>query len=122
MRRIRNLFLTVSLLSLLGCAPPSTAEPKDALRLLKDGAILVDVRTAAEQQSGHLENAILLPHEEILSLPEFAEVKKDTPLVVYCQSGRRSELAKETLEKAGYTKVFNGGGYEELKQALEKAD
>ena len=41
---------------------------------------------------------------------------KDTPITLYCRSGRRSEAARQTLLGMGYTQVTNAGGYEELKQ------
>mgnify|MGYP003707330817 CR=1 FL=1 len=85
--------------------------------LLKKGAVLVDVRTQDEFDSGHLEKAIHLPYQKIDELPKLVEVEKDTPIVVYCRSGNRSSKAKATLDGLGYTEVVNGGAYSDLKAA-----
>ncbi len=104
---------------LAGCAP-SDANPSRAQELLQQGAILVDVRTQSEYDSGHLEGSIHLPYERILELAKQAGVEKNTPVVLYCQSGRRSGIAKQSLEQAGYTNVHNGGGYQALSESLRK--
>ena len=98
-----------------GCAAQNFTTPSEVSKLLEQGAVLVDVRTEDEFESGHLERAVHLPYQNILDLPDRIELEKDTPIVVYCQSGRRSGIAKETLVEAGYTRVFNAGGYEGLK-------
>lgn len=81
----------------------------EAHRLVKEGAKLVDVRTAAEYGNGHLEGAVNIP------LPELgARLKqlgnRDKPVVVYCASGARSAMARSVLKKAGFAQVFNLGG------------
>jgi phage shock protein E len=43
------------------------------------------------------------------------EIAKDDEINLYCRSGRRAELAKEMLEAAGYTNVFNRGGIDEVR-------
>lgn len=85
------------------CLPAWSAEP-----------LTIDVRTAEEFAQGHIEGALLMPHDQIANLIGTAKISKDTPIAVYCRSGRRSELAKQTLEDLGYTSVVNAGAYEEL--------
>ena len=81
--------------------------------LLAGGAIWIDVRTIDEYSSGHVSEAVNIPYNEIAE--GIAEVTgdKDAMIYVYCRSGRRSGIAKETLEGLGYTQVVNVGGIEE---------
>jgi rhodanese-related sulfurtransferase len=75
---------------------------------LPAGALIVDVRTAAEYQSGHFPDAINLPVGEIAKrTSELGDASR--PIVVYCRSGHRSAAAKALLEKAGFTNVTDGG-------------
>ncbi len=71
--------------------------------------ILLDVRRADEYAEGHIEGAILLPNEEIGSERPEILPDLDTPLYVYCRSGRRSLEAAKKLAAMGYT-VFDFGG------------
>ncbi len=89
--------------------------PEVALTKVAQGAMLVDVRTPEEYAEGHLPEAINIPFEQIAEAFAKQGIAKDTPVVVYCRSGRRSGIAKESLEKAGYQEVYNGGGYDSLK-------
>ena len=72
---------------------------------------LIDVRSPEEFSEAHYPEAI--NHELILLENEvFPEYSKDSTLYVYCKSGRRAELAKNLLEKNGFTEVINIGGYD----------
>jgi|JI10StandDraft_1071094.scaffolds.fasta_scaffold655913_2 phage shock protein E len=70
---------------------------------------ILDVRTKEEFESGAVDGAINLPVEDILAgvLPR---LEKDTEIGVYCRSGGRSGVAKEALERQGFTHVTNLGG------------
>lgn len=77
----------------------------------ENGAIIIDVRTKEEYEAGHIENAYLIPLEELAAHDELAVLKEqDTPVLLYCRSGRRSGLAMNTLAKAGYKRLMNMGG------------
>ena len=81
--------------------------------------IIIDVRTEAEWKTGHLEGVILIPYEEIGDkIGSFAKNKSER-IYVYCRSGKRAQIAKETLEKMGYTDVVNLGSLEEAANALK---
>lgn len=78
--------------------------------------IWVDVRTPAEFESGHLSEAINIEYQNIgLEITSIAP-NKTTPINLYCRSGRRSEIARQTLLKMGYTNVINQGSYEMAKK------
>ena len=78
-------------------------------------ALLIDVRTVEEYAQGNLEHSVLLPYEEIGTGISTLTEDKDQALYLYCRSGRRSGVAKDTLERLGFKNVHNIGGYEELK-------
>ena len=84
---------------------------KDATAYLKNGALVIDVRTAGEFSSGHLTNAINIPLDEIeTTLPKRAPDKSKV-LLLHCASGMRSGMAKSKLNGMGYTNAFNLGSY-----------
>ncbi|MBW1848175.1 MAG: rhodanese-like domain-containing protein [Deltaproteobacteria bacterium] len=71
----------------------------------------IDVRTKEEFQSGHVKGAINIPYDQIGKFIGRVADEKDERIILYCRSGRRSGIAKKTLEKSGYTNVINEGGY-----------
>ena len=78
------------------------------------GALIVDVRTPSEYAADRYPDAVNIPLDTVEArLAEFGD--KNSPIVVYCRSGRRSGIAKEMLIKAGFTQVFNGGGLSHMK-------
>jgi phage shock protein E len=77
--------------------------------LVKDGAVLVDVRTLAEYKSGHLDEAVNLPVETIADTIGNEISDKDTKIVLYCRSGNRSATAKDVLTNLGYKNVYDLG-------------
>ncbi|GAA3527129.1 rhodanese-like domain-containing protein [Zobellella aerophila] len=79
--------------------------------------IWIDVRSTEEFQQEHLVGAIHIPHTQIAKGISKRYPDRNTPLNLYCRSGRRSQLATEALQALGYTKVVNRGGLEQLKQA-----
>lgn len=71
------------------------------------GAILVDVRSNQEYNEGHLQGAINIPEFEIEKKINKIIPKKNQLIIVYCQYGGRSKNAKNTMNKLGYTNVYN---------------
>jgi rhodanese-related sulfurtransferase len=113
---MNRLFQLLIVLFLLGaCSTAEVDAPDKSKELISSGALVVDVRSKEEFESGHLEGALNVPHTEIEENLSLFGPDKDKPIVVYCHSGRRSGIAKEVLEKNGFTAVHNGGGYESLK-------
>ncbi|MDD3369883.1 MAG: rhodanese-like domain-containing protein [Lachnospiraceae bacterium] len=86
--------------------------PEKAYERMESGdpITIVDVRTEEEYNAGHIENAILIPNEEITDTkPELLPVM-DAEILVYCRSGNRSGQATAKLEEMGYTNVKDFGG------------
>ena len=73
--------------------------------------IWIDVRTPKEFDGGHLEGAHNVPVEQIAGQISTLVPNKDTPVMLYCRSGRRAEQARKLLLQQGYTHVENKGGY-----------
>ena len=78
-----------------------------ARELVKQGALLLDVRTPGEYAEKHIPDAVNIPVQELES--RMAELPRDRPIVVYCRSGHRSARAATMLKTAGYTSVYDLG-------------
>lgn len=78
--------------------------------MMGEDVIILDVRTQAEFAEGHIPNALLLPDNEIKQRAEELLPDKEQTILVYCRSGRRSELAAKELIQLGYTNVYDFGG------------
>ncbi|MBK9104363.1 MAG: rhodanese-like domain-containing protein [Saprospiraceae bacterium] len=96
---------------LLGLGPAT-----DYTALVKAGAQIIDVRTKAEFEQGHIKGALNIPLNNLSN--HYAKMKKDKPIITCCASGVRSAQAKHILTANGFTKVYNGGGWSSLKRKL----
>lgn len=63
---------------------------------------IVDVRTPAEYEKGHIANAININVQSKDFDEQIAQLKKKRPVAVYCRSGRRSKVAAQKLANKGY--------------------
>jgi rhodanese-related sulfurtransferase len=96
--------------------------PADAAKLVADDkAVLVDVREPKEwAETGVAASAKLLPKSDFdgpkTQWKEFLAGVGDRKIIVYCRSGRRSELVGAELAKEGY-KTLNAGGFAEWQKA-----
>ena len=116
MRRITAVVMLVSLAgALVGCFGPKGGKMK-----LPDNAVLLDVRQANEFDDGHIDGAVLVPHDTIAEKIGTVVPDKNTSVYVYCRSGRRSALAVEAMKKLGYTNLTDLGGMDEAKNRLRK--
>lgn len=86
-----------------------------------EGALLLDVRSRGEYQSGHIPGSI---HFDLNDINRAASTikSKDAPLYVYCLSGARSRMAVNALSGMGYTHVSNIGGIGTYAGAIEKGN
>lgn len=80
--------------------------------LKKNGAVVVDVRSAMEFASGNAPGSVNIPLGELGS--RLSEIPKTVPVVLCCASGTRSGMAKMVLKKNGYAQVFNVGKWRNL--------
>lgn len=84
---------------------------KDAKEHLKNGALVIDVRSPDEFNSVHLTRAINIPLDEIETIVPQRVKDKNQVMLLHCASGMRSGAAKKKLESMGYARVFNVGSY-----------
>ena len=113
MKVLFSILSGIILLAISGCC---STESKISM---ETNAVLLDVRTPEEHKSGYLEGAVLLPLAELESRISSKVAGKNTPVYIYCRSGRRAGTAVEKLKAMGYTDLHNLGG---LKDAQEKLD
>jgi len=83
---------------------------QEAHDMMTGDVIILDVRTQAEFDSGHIINAVLLPDYEIKEKAESVLPDKNQTILIYCRTGIRSANAARDLIEIGYTKVFDFGG------------
>jgi len=87
-----------------------TANAAPALISQTKDLTILDVRTAKEYATGHLQNAINIDFSGIDGVPfRYGLEKLDPakPYLVYCRTGQRSANATQYMLKAGFTKVYN---------------
>lgn len=93
---------------------------KDAAAYLKKGALVIDVRSSSEFNSGHLTNAINIPLDEVSTgVPQRVKDRSQV-LLLHCQSGMRSGVAQKKLISLGYTNTFNLGSYSRAEGILKQ--
>lgn len=78
----------------------------DLSQKIKEGATIVDVRTADEYRSGHVPGSINIPLDRLQG--QLQKIPKNNPVITCCRSGARSGMAADVLKQAGYD-VYNGG-------------
>lgn len=89
----------------------------DYAELVKNGAIILDVRSKGEFASGHIKNAINIPVDQLQN--NLSRLKdKNKCIITCCASGMRSASAQNILKNAGYTEVHNGGGWMSLNNKI----
>ncbi len=86
--------------------PPPSGQP-----------LIIDVRTTNEYQQGHVRQSVNIPYNEIAQQIAHVAMDRDTRIVLYCRSGRRSGIAEQTLRQLGYRQVENRGGLHDMQRS-----
>ena len=110
---MKRFYLTLTLLFSLNSISAelwTVSELKESISNLDQKPVLLDVRTKAEYDSGHILNAINIPHEEILQSPELLTEFKDSQMVVFCRSGVRAGKVIQLLESLGFEDIIDIDG------------
>lgn len=81
---------------------------------VKQGAFLVDVRSAAEFKTGSVPGAVNIPVDNITS--KVTQFKGKNAVVVFCRSGNRSRMAKSILQQLGIKNIIDGGTWQAVNQ------
>jgi rhodanese-related sulfurtransferase len=116
--KLKNVLLSFMLL--IGVSTACTAKQPAQVKLDVQQAvekmnkskkfIIVDVRTAKEYYDGHVENAVLMPMQEMDTMAEKILPNKKQTIFLYCRTGRRSNIVAQKLIESGYKNVYDIGG------------
>ncbi len=121
MKRLLLILLVTAVILTVGCTKTTTPEPEtptqiiadistqDAYALIEENTdlIIIDVRTPAEFDSGHIENAINLNYQSETFGDELNDLEKDKTYLVYCAVGGRSAYARDMMQGLGFMEVYN---------------
>ena len=86
-----------------------TVDVKEIDQLVKEGALLIDVREEAETLMGYIEGSKNIPLGELSK--HLNELPADKPVYISCQSGKRGETAVQILTENGFDAYNVAGGY-----------
>ena len=128
---MKKLLILALSLFLAGCMVTKTSETSgsyktisstEAQQMIEDNkdALILDVRTAAEYESGHIPNAVNLSNEDIQAGKVDSLKDKSQLIMVYCRSGNRSRQAAQKLAELGYPNVVDFGGIQSWQGDIEK--
>jgi rhodanese-related sulfurtransferase len=93
-------------------------EHEQAVGMVDEGAVWIDVRTADEYESGSFEDSVNIPLSYLRD--EMSELMFNTKYIICCDTGRRSESAGFLLSHKGFDVYVLEGGIP--KSSLEAAD
>ena len=88
----------------------SVAQLQKAISKSDHKPVLLDVRTQSEYNDGHIQDAINIPHDQILKDPQLVSAYKDSQVVVFCRSGVRAGKVIEMLEDLGFKEIIDIDG------------
>ncbi len=95
-----------------------TAPAVDYKLLVNNGAQIIDVRSGGEFAGGHIKGS---KNISLNALPsQLSKIDKKKPVIVCCASGMRSASAAGILRNAGFSEVYNGGGWMSLNNKIYK--
>ena len=90
----------------------SAISSQDLIRLMNQGALVLDIRKPEEFAAGHVNGAKQLDSDKILTAGDSFKRYKEKPVVVICDSGSLAAAAQRQLTSQGFTKVFTlRGGF-----------
>ena len=88
----------------------SVAQLQKAISKSGHKPVLLDVRTQSEYNDGHIQDAINIPHDQLLKEPQLVSAYKDSQIVVFCRSGVRAGKVIEMLEGLGFKEIIDIDG------------
>ena len=83
-----------------------SVSPQELIRLMNQGALVLDLRPSEQYQAGHLNGARQMSSEQILSASDTLKKHKEKTVVVYDDSGTLGAAAVRQLGAQGFTRVF----------------
>ncbi len=85
-----------------------TIKGKEAVTLVKKGAIVLDVRSQSEYKKKHIKDAVNLPSQYVKKI----NFKSEKPIIVYCSKAKDCRDSANTLIEKGFTNVYNLGSFD----------
>ena len=110
MKKIYVAFALIFSLNSISAELWTVSKLNESISKLDHELVLLDVRTQAEYDSGHILNAINISHDEILEDPELLAGYKDSQMVVFCRSGVRAGKVIQLLESIGFEVIIDIDG------------
>lgn len=96
----------------------TTVEPQDAVKLINNDGVVIDLRSAEAFARGHIVNAKNIPFDQLAAKREVIEQHKSRPIVAVCDAGLTSGRAVAQLRKQGFESVYGlRGGMNAWSQA-----
>ena len=121
--RLKSFILSISLACLIGSACSNNEnsgvanqefqftnmKAVEAAKMLKENpkAIVLDIRTPAEFNEGHIPGAVNIDYKADSFESELEKLDRDTTYVMHCRSGRRSANSFETFRKLGFKNIVH---------------
>ncbi len=120
--RPKSFILSISLACLIGSACSNNENPSvakefqftnmkavEAAKMLKENpkAIVLDIRTPAEFNEGHIPGAVNIDYKADSFESELEKLDRDATYVMHCRSGRRSANSFETFSKLGFQNIVH---------------
>jgi rhodanese-related sulfurtransferase len=85
----------------------AAVSPQEAVRLMNQGALIIDLRAADAFATGHVAGARQMSGEQILKAGDTLKKQKEKVVVVYDDTGSVGASAVRQLAAQGFTKAFN---------------
>ncbi|MCL2842600.1 MAG: S-layer homology domain-containing protein [Oscillospiraceae bacterium] len=107
-----NIVSNVIVLTVTNPAPIRTITATEGRTMMQDGNpyVLIDVRTEDEFRTRRIPGAILLPGTVLADRIAAVAPDRNSRIILYCQSGRRSAAAATLLAELGYLNIYDMGG------------
>jgi rhodanese-related sulfurtransferase len=81
--------------------------PQDLIRLMNQGALVLDIRPQEQYATGHINGARAMPSDQLPKASDTLKRYKEKPVVVYCDGGSVAPAAVRQLTAQGFTKAFS---------------
>lgn len=85
----------------------SGVSPQDLIRMMNQGALILDLRAPEQHTAGHINGARLMASDQILKAADTLKKHREKLVVVYCDGGSLSAAAARQLAAQGFTKAFS---------------
>ena len=91
---------------------------KEASEFLRNGAMVIDVRSLDEFESGHIMQAHNIPLDKVEMMALSVIRDRNKVLLLHCSTGMRSNLAKKKLTDMGFKNAYNLGSYDRARKIV----